>query len=142
MRKLANKVQFSLSNNLQTIAQRTLPQAFEQALLKSTIVIRNNVVKKLAGQGTGRLYRVPATKRTYRASAEGMPPAVRLGHLRNSYRYIVEGQGWDAVGYVGSDIEYSHYLEYGTYKMKPRPHLVPAMQESKPQIFGYFEGIL
>ena len=121
---------------------KDLESAFHKAMLKSAIDVRNAVVVKLSGGRTGRLYRVPATKRFYRASAAGEPPAVRLGHLRASYKYLVKGQGMNSEGVVGSDLAYSHYLEYGTKKIKPRPHLKPAFIESKDKIKKHFEGLV
>ena len=38
----------------------------------------------LAGNRTGRRYKLPGRKRSYRASAPGEPPAVRFGGLRAS----------------------------------------------------------
>jgi hypothetical protein len=36
--------------------------------------------------------------------------------LRNSYQYKVKGSGFGARAYVGSPLDYAHYLEYGTAK--------------------------
>ena len=121
---------------------RDLENALHAAMLKSAIDVRNAVLVKLSGGRTGKLYRVPATKRMYRASAAGEAPATRLGHLRASYKYIVKGKGVNSEGVVGSDLDYSHYLEYGTAKIKPRPHLKPAFRESKDKIQKHFEGLL
>lgn len=121
---------------------KDLENALHAAMLKSAIDVRNAVLVKLSGGRTGKLYRVPATKRMYRASAAGEPPAQRLGHLRASYKYMVTGKGFNSQGIVGSDLEYSHYLEYGTAKIKPRPHLRPAFKESKNKINKHFEGLL
>lgn len=130
-----------VTNNMNKIT-KDLENALHAAMLKSAIDVRNAVLVKLSGGRTGKLYRVPATKRMYRASAAGEPPATRLGHLRASYKYIVKGKGVNSEGVVGSDLEYSHYLEYGTAKIKPRPHLRPAFKESKNKINKHFEGLL
>jgi HK97 gp10 family phage protein len=131
----------SATNNMSKV-KKDLENALHAAMLKSAIDLRNAVLVKLSGARTGRMYRVPATKRMYRASAAGEPPAVRLGHLRASYKYLVTGKGVNSEGVVGSDLDYSHYLEYGTAKIKPRPHLKPAFQESKNKIQKHFEGLL
>jgi hypothetical protein len=94
--------------------KKDLENALHAAMLKSAIDVRNAVVVKLSGARTGKMYRVPATARMYRASAAGEPPAQRL----------------------------SHYLEYGTAKMKPRPHLKPAFLECKDKIQKHFEGLI
>ena len=68
------------------------------------------------------------------------------GTLRNSYMYItnlgeggfndspgekakekIKGNVEKNTGYVGSNVEYSIYQEFGTRKMKPQPHLIPAI---------------
>ena len=130
-----------VTNNMSKVT-KDLENALHAAMLKSAIDVRNAVLVKLSGGRTGKLYRVPATKRMYRASAAGEAPATRLGHLRASYKYIVKGKGVNSEGVVGSDLDYSHYLEYGTAKIKPRPHLKPAFQESKSKIKKHFEGLL
>lgn len=119
-----------------------MEQAFERALLKSTIRVHREVITLLSGQRTGREYKVPATNVTWFASQPHEPPASRLGHLRTSYKYLVKGKGKNAVGTVGSPLEYSHFLEYGTSKMAPRPHLKPAFQNSMQDINKYFRELL
>lgn len=114
-------------------------QDFERAMLKAAIRVHREVTYTLKGNRSGKLYRVPATKKYYRASKAGEPPASRLGHLRTSYKYLVKGQGMDAVGYVGSPLPYSHFLEYGTYKMAPRPHLKVAFQNANSDVMKYFK---
>jgi HK97 gp10 family phage protein len=56
------------------------------------------------------------------------PPApsgyVRTGALRNSITHTTDADA----AYVGSNIEYAPYVEYGTSKMKPRPFIKPAVQ--------------
>ena len=136
---MANQVR--VTNNMRKVTAQ-LEAAIHAAMLKSAIDVRNAVLVKLSGGRAGRLYKVPGTGRTYRASAPGEAPASRLGHLRASYKYMVQGQGVNSEGVVGSDLAYSHYLEYGTAKMKPRPHLKPAFQESQNKITKHFEGLL
>lgn len=50
---------------------------------------------------------------------------VDTGALRDSIEYAIDG---DAVS-VGSDKSYAAAVETGTYKMKARPYLKPAMTE-------------
>lgn len=117
-----------------------LDQNWEKQMLKAAMRVHKELTYVLSGNRSGKLYRVPATKRYYKASRAGEPPASRLGHLRTSYKYLVKGKGMDAAGYVGSPLPYSHYLEYGTYKMAPRPHLKVAFQKAKPDVEKLFKG--
>lgn len=160
----SNKITFSLKNNIPRI-RKQLEGEFEQALLKATMRVHREVSTVLSGQRSGYMYPVAGTGRVvkkvktlpngrkfyysklvgarmYQASAPYEAPASRLGHLRASYKYLVKGKGMTAKGYVGSDLEYSHYLEYGTYKMHPRPHLKVAFKNSKQDIYKYFRGLL
>lgn len=134
-------VSFQLKNMIPQIT-KMLPQEFERAILKSAIIVNNEVRRTLTGSRHGKLYRVPATHKTWRASAPDEPPAVRLGHLRNSYQYKVKGNGFGSIAYVGSPLDYAHYLEYGTAKMRPRRHLSVAFKKSKPKVMAQFERLL
>lgn len=65
------------------------------------------------------------------ASVPGEPPHQRRGEeggLLGSYDYWIEGDDTVAVGSGNADPpELPVYLEFGTTKMKPRPHLRPAV---------------
>lgn len=97
------------------------------------IEVTNRVKRSLSQPGTGRLYGRPgvrgATAVLHRASAPGRPPAVDTGRLRASYTWRL---GVDARGdfvEVGTNVIYAPFLEYGTRKMRARPHLRPAINE-------------
>lgn len=65
------------------------------------------------------------------ASVPGEPPHARRGEdggLLGAYIFWPEGPNTVAVGAVNTDPELQPvYLEFGTEKMKPRPHLRPAV---------------
>lgn len=95
--------------------------------------MRNAVITTLKGQRSGRIYRVPNTKRYYQASAPGEPPANRTGIYRLSWKpsvYATSSGGTKVT--VISQVE-SNYrvnghnlgdmLEGGTSRMAPRPHV-------------------
>ena len=117
-----------------------MDQNWEKAMLKAAMRVHRGVTRALSGGRSGKLYKVPGTKaKYYKASRPGESPASRLGHLRTSYKYLVKGKGMDAIGYVGSPLDYSHYLEYGTYKMAPRPHLKVAFKNADADVKKIFK---
>lgn len=107
--------------------------------------LRNQAVDKvLKGRRSGRTYRVPMTKKHYRASAPGEPPAVRTGLFRMSWHpeVTVEGQQGDLF-IVKSEITNSlrvgehllgEILEHGTTRMAPRPHHEKIQKAALPAI--------
>jgi len=50
-------------------------------------------------------------------------PFRQTGDLQNSYTMFYDRKAY--FWQVGSDLIYSRYLEYGTSKMAPRPHIRP-----------------
>ena len=50
--------------------------------------------------------------------------AVDTGNLRRNIEHGVDG---DDTAYIGTNVEYGKYVEYGTSKMKPRPFLKQAV---------------
>lgn len=50
---------------------------------------------------------------------------VDTGNLRNSI--TKEYDKSEHVVYIGTDVEYAPYVEFGTYKMEARPYLKPAV---------------
>lgn len=104
-------------------------------LKAAAIIWHGGVIKELTGSRSGRTYRISGTNRTYQASAPNEPPASRTGDLRTSYRFQVT----DNYAEIGSPLEYAPYLEYGTRKMSPRPHLMPAFQKNRQQIIKTLE---
>ncbi len=109
----------------------TLKSGFNENLRDATIFLYRAVIKKFSGSRSGKRYRIPGTKGAmYTSSAPGEPPAVRTNKLKPSYRFVVS----KFIGRVGSDSSYARPLERGTSKMKPRPALQPALDESMGKI--------
>lgn len=71
-----------------------------------------------SGNRTGRVYRFRG--RNHRASAPGEAPANRSGRLLRSIDYIVRSHKQME---FGDKVLYGKFLELGTSKMEPRPHL-------------------
>lgn len=91
----------------------------------------------LVGERTGKWYRVPKTKRMYRASRPGEAPARRLGDLARSYRMgpLEETAGRVSVK-VGSALEYAPILQ----GPMDRPHLDVAVELAQPRIRQILRG--
>ena len=104
-----------------------------QRMTEACIHVQNKTKEKLSGKRTGRVYRVPGTKKTYVASAPGEPPAVMTGQLRTSIKYRIVGD-MKVTGEVGSELKKAPMLEFGTRKMAARPFLRPTFQEELPEI--------
>lgn len=123
-----------LNNNSERVI-RMIGEVSEERLLEATMEWHAGVVEDmLVGERYGREYRIPGSNRTYRASRPGEPPATATGRLRSSYRFRVTGGGTHLVGEVGSPLDYAVYLENGTRRMAPRPHLLPAYYSRESRI--------
>ena len=77
----------------------------------------------------------PKTGRFYgkhQASAPGEAPANRTGRLAKSADFIVRGTSQLE---VGEKAPYAKFLEEGTKKMEPRPHVARTRQERSKEAF-------
>lgn len=96
------------------------------------VEVTNEVRRRLSQPGKGRTYRRGQV--LHRASRPGSPPAVDTGRLRASYTWRV---GEDAQGpyvEIGTNVLYAPFLEFGTRKMAPRPHLRPSVNAIRSKI--------
>lgn len=76
--------------------------------------------KITTGSRSGRIYSFRGGQ--HQASAPGEFPANRTGNLAKSSDYVTRGH---TELEVGESAEYARYLEDGTSRMDPRPHLEP-----------------
>lgn len=67
-------------------------------------------------------------------SEPGQPPHVLTGRLRQSIQHRVDRDARGFVARVGTNVEYSKFLELGTRKMAPRPYLRPALFRERRRI--------
>ena len=79
-------------------------------------------------------YNTRVGAKLYNASRPGEAPAVRLGQLRQSYRFRVVGPNYMERGEVGSPLDRALWLEKGNKRMAARPHLEPAFYKKKREI--------
>lgn len=117
--------------------------ATSSVLEKVGRMVTNDLKRLLAEPGSGRIYKVGVSPtksdvkagrkfRSHQASSPNRPPASDTGHLRRSYTYAVTLDG-KAVE-IGTQVLYAPYLEFGTRKMKPRPHLRVAINRQRQAI--------
>lgn len=75
-------------------------------------------------------------------SAPGEAPAVDTGRLRASITHRIEHDGDESAAYVGTNVEYAPYLEFGTIRMAPRPFMVPAIERNKEWIKNKIKSVV
>lgn len=114
-------------------AKKTLISIGEAPRLhkKALRLALNEVGSELVNLIANYIFRPPKTGRIYmfngrahQASAPGESPANRTGRLARSGDYKVRSYQ-EMV--VGETAEYAGFLEYGTRKMAPRPHIIRAV---------------
>jgi HK97 gp10 family phage protein len=109
----------------------------KKRVLRAAIFLESYIRKSMK-KGTGNVYMVAG--KPHHASAEGEPPAVLTGRLRDSITHEIEEQLWDIIGRVGTNVEYARYLELGTKKMAPRPYLRRAIEENRKELIDMLTG--
>lgn len=72
----------------------------------------------------------------HRASAPGQAPATDTGTLVSSIYNEDRGPNTKA---IGSRLPYAFYLEFGTFKIAPRPSWVPAVERTIPKMLKRVE---
>ena len=103
--------------------------------------LQNAALDILAGQGSGRVYRVPGTSRHYRASAPGEVPAKRTGKFRISWKPRSFGGGTTFTSRIENNAKYAEWLEDGTPggQMAPRPHHEKIQKRALPKITRIYD---
>ena len=66
---------------------------------------------------------------------------VRTGHLRRSEGIKSEVQGSRAVAFIGTDVDYAPYVEFGTSRMGAQPYLRPAFDNGKAEAIKVMERV-
>lgn len=134
-------VQVPLEADLREIAEK-IQRQMESRAVRASYELYNSSQLILRGQRSGRRYKVPGTYkrqrdhtdgkmkngRYYTASAPGEPPAVRLGHFRESWQPYARRVYGVYFSRIESDLRVSNgkynlgeLLENGTRRMEPRP---------------------
>ena len=79
---------------------------------------------------TGREY-ARGRDKIHRASAPGQAPATDTGALATSIYNEDRGEYSKA---IGSRLDYAYYLEFGTFRIAPRPAWIPAVERTIPKM--------
>ena len=109
---------------LQGLAWRFTGGLEEAKDLAGQLLVRTSQRGQAAGGKSGRVYG------SHQASAPGEYSAPRTWGQHNSIDYQKTGSGFE----FGAGQPYSPYLEVGTRKMRPRPDLTNAVNESSEQL--------
>lgn len=99
--------------------------------------LRNAALEVLSGQRSGKVYKKPGSKATYRASAPGEPPARRSGIFRLHWEENVKGEGDSVIAKIENmEKKYAHYMEHGTPggMIAPRPFVDRIREKASPAI--------
>ncbi len=64
------------------------------------------------------------------------------GNLRSSIHTVVRSERKDVRAYIGTNVEYAPYLEYGTSKMSARPFLRPALDSKAREALSQVVRVL
>ena len=132
-------------SQLSIIADRictTIKHEMEGRAFVAANELRNAELEVNSGNGGGRIYSVPGTKKKYVASAPGSPPAVRSGAFRLSWQPRSAVMFGSYISRIESDLQVGTkrsytlgaLLEYGTSKMAPRPHHEKILDKAEPEI--------
>lgn len=137
------KLHFTIPDNVARQLDRSskdLLRVLQGVLTESASRVRDTARENIKNPPkSGRLYK--RGKKQHQASAPGESPATDFGRLAGSLMFDVRYDGLGAS--VGSDLQsedgkhpIAQYLEIGTPKgqMKPRPYLLPALEEHEHNI--------
>ncbi len=109
----------------------------DKAIKRFAMDVRNTAVKNISqGDRHGRLYK--RRRINHRSSAPGEYPKTDTGRLVNSIRTDFSYLKAE----IGSDVNYSQYLETGTVNMKPRPWLEPSLDTNREKWLDYINTTL
>ena len=118
-----------------------IPKQMASRAYRASNELRNSALTILKGQGSGRVYRVPGTSKTYTASAPGEVPAKRTGAFRLSWQTETLVGSTTFQSRIKTGIKYAGWLENGTPggQMAPRPHHELIKTKALPEITRIYE---
>jgi HK97 gp10 family phage protein len=120
------------------VLEKEVGAAVKSQLIAAGKLVETEAKKLIAQPSFGSWvtrYRNGGAKYEHIASRPESPPNTDTGALIKSVQ--TEVQTWDV--YVGTNLEYSKWLEFGTKKMEKRPFLTPAYASQTPKIMQLLE---
>ena len=125
-----------------------IQQEVSQRAYRAGNELRNASLFVLRGKRSGKVYRVPNTRQTYRASAPGEAPALRTGVFRLSWgthvRVEKSGNHFRAISAIESRERaggrlLGEMLENGTGRTAPRPYKQKVINRALPKVKAIYQ---
>ena len=130
-----------------TMTHKSYPEAMENAidafLVKAGVYVEGEVLKNIKRSGiidTGRL-RGSITYQTADKGSHPEYPATESDKISKPAEFFGLS-GKDRIVDIGSGVEYAAYNEYGTYRMRARPYLRPALRRSRTPLTKAFRNLI
>lgn len=117
---MASRDAFAQAGANLAVVIRATEEAGEAALSRIGLEGDAEIKRILSEPGRGRVY--VRKKRSHQASAPGQPPAVDFNIYRASWSWVVRKAGSALELLIGTEDKRAPWFEYGTSKMRPRPH--------------------
>lgn len=111
---------------------KIIEDAMILSLKKSVLLVHATAIKGIQKASIGERVTRYNPKRNVYSSKPGDPPNTDTGRLIQSIQFEFEEGG--RIGYVGTNLKYGPYLEFGTERMAARPWLAPALQKAADKI--------
>ncbi len=118
-------------------AAEVLEQGRNRAVQEATLRIHAEAVKLIQSNADGRTDIRYKPKRVVNVSKPGSPPNTDTGRLVQSIKF--EFADDLSSGFVGSNLKYAAWLEFGTENMSARPWLSTAVEITAKDVAKIFE---
>jgi hypothetical protein len=117
-----------------------IPEEVSQAVSATALEIQGDVKKRIErGPASGRVYQKYKPDRTHQASAPGQAPMTDSGDLA---KFVIFNVVNKMTAEVTNHLDYAPMLEFGTFKIAPRPAWVPATEAAAPKFRKRIEAAL
>lgn len=108
------------------------------AVKKAVLIVHGNAVKLIQTRSPGKKQIRYSPRREITAANPGEAPNTDTGRLVQSIKFDIEDNGLK--GFVGTNLKYGAYLEFGTQDMDPRPWLSTALKMAEKLITELFKA--